>query len=105
MTSPSTFLCRYTPGRLGISLRRSFMRSRRDIRSGNNEGWVGHPNVSTLRECEEIDLSDIAGNPAPQPAPVSSGRAGNAHCHGSFFVECMSHAHDSPRNRAPTPLI
>src|SRR5258708_2761477 len=103
MTSPSTFLCRYTPGRLGISLRRSFRRSRRDIRSVNNEGWVGHPNVSTLRGCEEIDLSDITGNPSPRPSPGGRGRAVSVTCQCIFFVEWEIHVQVTPLDRPLPP--
>src|SRR5258708_13058942 len=40
-----------------------------------------------LRGCEEIDLSDIAGNPSPRPSPRGRGRAVSVTCQCIFFVE------------------
>src|SRR5258708_36939659 len=45
----------------------------------------------TLRGCEEIDLSDIAGNPSPRPSPRGRGRPVSVTCQCIFFVAWVIH--------------
>src|SRR5258708_5331432 len=60
------------------------------------QGWplVAHLLLQcglSLRGCEEIDLSDIAGNPSPRPSPRGRGRARGVTCQCIFFVEWEIH--------------
>src|SRR5258708_16594507 len=54
---------------------------------------------STLRGFEEIDLSDIAGNPSPRPSPRGRGRAVSVTCQCIFFVEWEVHVQVTPLDR------
>src|SRR5258708_35474653 len=56
----------------------------------------------TLRGCEEIDLSHIAGNPSPRPSPRGRGRAVSVTCQCIFFVEGEIDAQVTPLDR-PLP--
>src|SRR6266446_645781 len=53
--------------------------------------------------CEEIDLSDIAGNPSPRPSPRGRGRAVSVTCQCIFFVEWEIDAQVTPLDRPLPP--
>src|SRR5258708_27782594 len=67
------------------------------------EGGPAMSIESTLRGCEEIDLSDIAGNPSPRPSPRGRGRAVSVTCQCIFFVERENHVQVTPLDRPLPP--
>src|SRR5258708_3522322 len=67
------------------------------------EGGPAMSIESTLRECEEIDLSDIAGDSSPRPSPRGKGRAVSVTCQCIFFVEWENHVQVTPLNRPLPP--
>src|SRR5258708_24516016 len=59
--------------------------------------------ISVILGCEEIDLSDVAGNPSPRPSPRGRGRAVSVTCQCIFFVEWENHVQVTPLNRPLPP--
>src|SRR5260370_2760592 len=67
------------------------------------EGGPAMSIESTVRGCEEIALSDIAGNPSPRPSPRGRGRSVSVTCQCIFFVEWENHVQVTPLNRPLSP--
>src|SRR5216684_8024878 len=70
-------------------LRRSFALSRRKrvrVRGCGSHHRRSIKNSPSLRGCEEIGLTDVAGSPSPHPSPGGRGRSSGVTC------TCISHS-------------